>query len=113
MMWSHLGCVAPRYAEKSFAEAGHGMHFLASKGGRDGSIAIHQDANILLAKLGGGIRVEHSIAGGRQPRAHVAEGEVTISGEKLSDGDAVAIDGGSTIEIVGATGAQVLLFDLA
>ena len=113
MMWSHLGCVAPRYAEKSFAEAGHGMHFLASKGGRDGSIAIHQDANILLAKLGGGIRVEHSIAGGRQPWAHVAEGEVTISGEKLSDGDAVAIDGGSTPEMVGAKEAQVLLFDLA
>lgn len=105
--------VAPRYAEKSFSNAGDGLHLVASKDGRAGSIVIHQDADLFLAKIGEGSRATHSIAAGRHLWAHVAEGEVTINGENLSGGDAAAIDGGSTVEIVGSMRSQVLLFDLA
>src|SRR3954454_4173420 len=39
--------VTPRYAEKSLAEAPAGkLHLITSKTGRDGSIAIHQDADL-------------------------------------------------------------------
>jgi len=38
--------VKPRYAEKNFATAPTGkLNLVASKSGRDGSIAIHQDAD--------------------------------------------------------------------
>jgi redox-sensitive bicupin YhaK (pirin superfamily) len=45
--------VAPRYAEKSLKDAPAGkLQLVTSKSGRDGSISIHQDADLWLAKLG-------------------------------------------------------------
>ena len=45
----------PRYAEKPMAGAADGaLHLIASKSGRDGSIAIRQDANLFLGKPGTG-----------------------------------------------------------
>ena len=47
--------VKPAYAEKSFANVESGrLHLIASKTGRDGSISIHQDADLLLGKLNEG-----------------------------------------------------------
>src|SRR5437867_4627363 len=67
--------VTPRYAEKSLANAPRGvLHLVTSKIGRDGSIAIHQDAELWLAKLGAGNRVTHKLTPGRQAWLHVAEG---------------------------------------
>src|SRR5882762_6359699 len=44
--------VKPRYAEKSMKDAATGaLHLITSKTGRDGSMAIHQDADLWLAKL--------------------------------------------------------------
>ena len=85
---------------------------MTSKTGRDDSIAIHQDADLWLAKLDGGKRVTHSLATGRQAWVHVAEGEVTLNGTKLSGGDAVAISGEGALELSATKAAQVLLFDL-
>jgi redox-sensitive bicupin YhaK (pirin superfamily) len=103
----------PRYAEKSFKDAPAGtLHLVTSKSGRDGSIAIHQNADLWLAKLDGGKSVTHSLAAGRHAWVHVAEGEVTLNGTKLSGGDAVAVSGEGALEIGATKPAQVLLFDL-
>src|SRR6266567_4176908 len=68
--------VTPRYAEKSLKDAPPGaLHLVTSKAGRDGSIAIHQDADLWLAKLDAGNRVVHKLAPERQAWIHVAEGE--------------------------------------
>jgi redox-sensitive bicupin YhaK (pirin superfamily) len=105
--------VTPRYAEKSFAEANTGrFHLAASKSGRDGSIAIHQDAELLLAKLTDGQAVSHTLAAGRAAWLHVAEGEVTVNGTNLNAGDAAAFDAEEKIEITAGKKSQVLLFDL-
>ena len=41
----------PRYAEKSLTNAPAGkLHLVTSKTGRDGSIAIHQDADLWLGQ---------------------------------------------------------------
>jgi redox-sensitive bicupin YhaK (pirin superfamily) len=105
--------VSPRYAEKSFAQAPAGvLHLVASKIGRDGSIAIHQDADLWLAKLDAGRPVSHSLAAGRHAWVHVAEGDVTINGQLLHGGDAAVASPGTTIELSAAKPAQVLLFDL-
>jgi quercetin 2,3-dioxygenase len=104
--------VQPRYAEKSFAKAPAGLYLAASKTAREGSIGIHQDTDLWLAKLDGTNRVSHELAKGRHAWAHVAEGEVTINGKVLSGGDAAAIDGETTIELSAIKPAQVLLFDL-
>src|SRR5579863_2268331 len=58
--------VQPRYAEKSMAKAPAGaLQLITSKTGRDGSIAIHQDADLWLAKFNGGENATHNLAKGR------------------------------------------------
>ena len=105
--------VKPRYAERNLAKAETGqLHLIASKSGRDGSMEIHQDADLLLAKLDSGHVVKHPLAPGRHAWVHVAEGEVSINGAKLSGGDALGVSDESVLEIAAAKPSQVLLFDL-
>jgi redox-sensitive bicupin YhaK (pirin superfamily) len=105
--------VTPRYAERNFAAAPTGkLHLITSKTGRDGSMEIHQDADLLLAKLEGGQSVKHSLAPNRHAWVHVAEGEVSINGTKLTGGDAVGVSKESVLEIAATKPSQVLVFDL-
>jgi len=105
--------VKPRYAEKNYSTAPAGkLHLVASKSGRDGSIAIHQDANLSFAKLDAGQQVASPLAPGRHAWVHVAEGEVAINGAKLAGGDAVGITDESVLNISAAKPSQVLVFDL-
>lgn len=104
---------APRYAEKSLSAAQAGkLHLMTSKSGRDGSIAIRQDADLWLARLEPGQQVTHSLAAGRHAWIHVAEGEVTVNGKTLAGGDAAAADSESRLQFSAGQVSQVLLFDL-
>ena len=103
--------VAPAYAEKSFAAVtDHAL--IASKSGRDGSIPIHQDADILLYKLTKGGSAKHELANLRHAWVQIATGSVTVNGHSLKAGDAAAISG-EGIALRGDEMSQVLLFDLA
>lgn len=103
----------PSYAEKSMKDAAPGeFALITSKTGRDGSIAINQDADLWLAKLAEGNRVTHTLAPGRHAWLHVAEGEVTLNGKKLQGGDAAAIEQEGAVELSATKASQVLLFDL-
>jgi hypothetical protein len=105
--------VTPRYGEKSLRDAATGLwHLVASKTGRDGSIGIHQDADLWLAKLEAGQTVSHSLAAGRHAWIHVAEGEMKINGKTLSGGDAAAVSGKTGLKLAATRPSQVLLFDL-
>lgn len=102
----------PRYAEKSLKDAGPGLHLVASKQGREGSIAIRQDADLWLARLSAGTTFTHRLAPGRHAWVHVAEGEAIVNGQALSGGDAAAVSNESEITLRSAANSQVLLFDL-
>jgi len=106
--------VKPRYAEKSFKDVKTGkLHLVTSKAGRDGSIPIHQDADLWLAKLNPADTVTHSLAPGRHAWVHVAEGEVSLNGKTLTGGDAAAIDEQGALKLSANKPSQVLLFDLS
>jgi quercetin 2,3-dioxygenase len=103
----------PRYAEKSLSDKPTGqLHLMASKTGRDNSIAIRQDADLWLAKLEPGQQVAHSLAKNRHAWVHVAEGEVVLNGKTLSGGDAAAISDEAKLQLSVNKPSQVLLFDL-
>jgi len=105
--------VKPRYAEKSLANAPTGkFNLVTSKTGRDGSIAIHQDADLWLARLETGDSVTHKLAPGRNVWLHVAEGEVSLNGKKLEGGDAAAISQETSLDVSATKLSQILLFDL-
>src|SRR5882724_423928 len=64
---------SPGYAEKRPVDAVDGrLHLVASKAGREGSIAIHQDADLYLARLRPGDSVTHSLKPGRHAWVQVA-----------------------------------------
>jgi quercetin 2,3-dioxygenase len=106
--------IKPQYAEKSAAEVKEGeVALVASKGGRNGSMAINQDANLLLARLAPGQKATHQIEAGRHAWVHVAEGEVVVNGETLRAGDSLALSNEARIDLAGSSAkSQALIFDL-
>ena len=103
----------PNYAERTGAQLPGGrLNLVASKSGRDGSIAIHQDAELYLAKLSPGEAVSHSLRPQRHAWVHVAEGEVTLNGQELKAGDGAAVSEESLLKLGAKAPSQVLLFDL-
>jgi quercetin 2,3-dioxygenase len=104
----------PNYAEKSFATAAPGkLHLAASKAGRDGSIAINQDADLFVGKLRAGDKINYSFKPDRHGWIHVAEGEIELNSLKLKSGDAVALSDEKEILFAIKSPAQILFFDLS
>jgi hypothetical protein len=106
--------VKPAYAERSFGN-GHakgGLTLVASRDGRDGSVSIHQDADLWLARLGEGANATHNSKPGRHAWVQVAEGEVTLNGQSLLAGDGAALSEETTLTLGAKAPAHALLFDL-
>ena len=105
--------VKPNYGERAMAKAPTGkLHLVASKSGRDGSIAIQQDADLHLARLNPKDSVEHVLNPGRHAWVHVATGEVDVNGQVLKAGDAAALSEEARVKLAAKQPSQVLLFDL-
>jgi quercetin 2,3-dioxygenase len=107
--------IEPGYEEKIFSddEKRGQLRLIASSDGRDGSVTIHQNAQVYAALLDGKDAVSHALADGRRAYVHVARGEVTVNGERLSGGDGAHISQESRIDFSQARTAEILLFDLA
>ena len=106
--------IKPSYEQKFFGpdEKRGKLRLLASPDGRDGSVTIHQDAQLYAALLDGDETVTHRLARGRKAYVHVARGAATVNGQPLGSGDALKADGESEIVIENGNNAEVLLFDL-
>ncbi len=106
---------APSYEQKSFSdeEKRGRLRLIASRDGRDGTVTIHQDANLYAGVLARGEKASLEIAPGRHAWVQVAKGTVQVNGESLHAGDAAAFDQAGAIEILGGDAAEVLVFDLA
>jgi quercetin 2,3-dioxygenase len=104
----------PSYEQKMF-EAGEKrgrLRLIASGDGRDGSVTIHQDADLYATLLEEGQEVSHTLAAGRHAWAQVARGEVELNGQLLSQGDGAAVSGETQLRIAGREASELLLFDL-
>lgn len=102
--------VKPGYEQKRI-ELDGGLRLVASPDGRDGSVAIHQDARVYAARLNGD-GVTHMLAPGRRGWLQVARGNANINGALLHPGDGARIDNESTLRLTADGSAEVLLFDL-
>jgi hypothetical protein len=115
-IWIHpsLRGAEPRYGEKSFGDTRAGTpRLLVSGDGRDGSLDIHQDADLWLLRWKGGERIGHVFATGRAGWIQVTKGTVRIGTLTLAAGDAVAIEDEASVEATADGKAEALLFDLA
>lgn len=105
----------PGYEQKMYSdELKQGkLCLIASEDGRDGSVTIHQDADVYAVRLDPGQQVIHSLESKRKAWVQVARGAVTVNGVELEQGDGAAISDEDTIEITGRESSEVLLFDMA
>jgi hypothetical protein len=107
--------IAPGYEEKHFDEASKRGRFrlIASPDGRDGSVTIHQDASLYVARLAPAAKASLELAPRRSAWLQVARGSATVSGVVLAHGDGAAFENERLIEATaGPAGAELILFDL-
>jgi len=76
-------------------------------------VRLVQDAEIWVARFEGEEEAVHKLQPGRKVWLHVARGNVEVSGQKLSAGDAAAIVDEESILVRAREPAEVLLFDVA
>ena len=107
--------VRPSYEEKKFDDASKRgrLRLIASPDGRDGSVTIHQDANLYAALVDGSEALDFEPAPGRRVYVHVVKGEVAVNGQPLGGGDAIKLSHEARVRIERGRGAEILLFDLA
>jgi len=103
----------PRYEVKSLSSSDDDeMQLLASGPEQDGSVLIHQDVKLYLARLDWKKNVNYPLPTGRGAWVHTAIGQIILNGIPLDAGDSAAITNENKIEMVGVSPSQVLLFDL-
>ena len=107
--------IPPSYEQKRFPEEERRgvLRLVASRGGRDGSVSIHQDADVYASLLERGERVSMPVRPGRHVWVQVARGEITLEGRRMEEGDGAAVSDERELRIEGAGPAEILVFDLA
>ena len=80
--------LTPGYEQKPFPEAERRgrWRLVASRDGRDGSVTIHQDADVYATLLEPGESVRHELRPGRHAWVQVARGSAALNGRPLGAG---------------------------
>jgi redox-sensitive bicupin YhaK (pirin superfamily) len=104
----------PTYDQRTFPEAERQgrLRLVASPGGRDRSLTIHQDARVYLSTLGRDGRIGHQLGSTRHAWLQVLRGAVQLNGLALRAGDGVAASGEPALSVVAAEPSEIMLFDL-
>jgi len=107
--------IAPRYEQKTFpdAEKRGRLRLVGSSDGRDGSVVIHQDVELLASLLTAGEKVTHALAAGRKGWIQVIRGAVALHRHDLAAGDGAAVADESDLSIAAKVdNTELLVFDL-
>ena len=105
----------PSYEQKRFpdAEWKNRLRLVASPESDQGSLLIHQDARIFLARLERGRDVVHELILGRHAWLQVMRGSVTLNGHELQTSDGASVSEENSLLIQSTDDAEFMLFDLA
>jgi redox-sensitive bicupin YhaK (pirin superfamily) len=102
------------YEQKMYSETEKRgqLRLVGSRDGRDGSVTIHQDVNLYASVLDAGEKIDYEIKGDRNIWLQVVKGDITVNGQDISAGDAVAMKDESQLVLSAITNTEFLLFDL-
>ena len=108
------GGLKPRYDQKVFADAEKRgrLRLVVSRDGREGSLVIHQDADLYAALLADGDSVTHVLKPGRRGWVQVVRGSVEVNGVAAQVGDGVALSDEASVAVKATCDAEILVFDL-
>jgi redox-sensitive bicupin YhaK (pirin superfamily) len=107
--------LAPGYEQKRYddMQLQNTLRLVASPDGADGSLTIHQDAEIYLSKLEAQRSIVFEVPSGRHVWLQVLRGSVTLNGEAMDTSDGAAVSDESTLTITASSSAEIMLFNLA
>jgi hypothetical protein len=103
--------IEPGYQQKRFADQ-PGLQLIASHDGRDGSLRIHQQAELWQLKLDKHEQASHTPSPGRTVYVHVITGSLAIGHEQLEAGDGATLNDMQEISFQTDSQADALVFDL-
>jgi quercetin 2,3-dioxygenase len=105
---------APSYEQRAFSEEQRRdrLALLASNDGREGSVTLHQDADLYMGTLTPGKELDHDLASGRYAWVQVTRGRVRAFDQELGAGDGAAIGEERKIALTALEPSEVVLFDL-
>jgi redox-sensitive bicupin YhaK (pirin superfamily) len=90
------------------------LDLIGSRDGREGSVTIHQDVSLYRATLAADGSLEVSLAPGRHAWVQAVRGITLLEdGGELREGDGLAVSERTSLRFHSATGAELLIFDLA
>ncbi|MCH9654576.1 MAG: pirin family protein [Planctomycetes bacterium] len=107
--------IEPSYEQKRFPddEQHNRLRLVASPTAEQGSLMIHQDVSIYLAKLDAEAQVVHELSKERHVWLQILRGSVILNGANLETSDGVAVSEESLLTIQAISDAEIMLFDLA
>lgn len=107
--------VKPSYEQKQFspAEKRGKFRLVASKSGREGSVSLHQDVDMLAAMIDGHEKASYELTDGRSAWVHIARGHVTLNGTALKAGDGASFEEKASLTFTQGQDAEVIIFDMA
>jgi redox-sensitive bicupin YhaK (pirin superfamily) len=106
--------IQPGYEQKAFpaADKRGKLRLVASRDGRQGSVTIHQDADIHVGLFSGEEHARFELKPGRHAWLQVARGSVRLDEHPLGEGDGAAVSDEPALRIEGREDAEILVFDL-
>jgi redox-sensitive bicupin YhaK (pirin superfamily) len=106
--------IRPGYEQRAFppAERRNRLRLVASRDGREGSVTVHQDANLYLAALDAGNGLDYRSSPERATWVQVTRGTLRLNDLALAAGDGVAIEGDERLRFAATGDCEILLFDL-
>ncbi|MGO9171373.1 MAG: pirin family protein [Rhodomicrobium sp.] len=104
--------IQPGYEQKSFSRWQDGLNLVASRNGREGSVTVHQDADLYVARLRKAEQVSHPLGAGRIAWLQIARGACALGGHVLNAGDGAALKDEAAIAVLAGEDAEILLFDM-
>lgn len=107
--------IAPGYQQKTIPpEQKRGaLRLLASPDGANDSLAINTDAWVYAGLFDGAERAELTLDPARKAYVHLVRGALAVNGQPLAAGDALKLEGETTITLAHGRDAEVLIFDLS
>ena len=104
----------PEYEQREFPSANRDgrWQLVASEDGREGSLTIHQDARMFLAKLADHQSLDYHFAAGRYGWLQVIGGLVATEGDQLAVGDGAGLVDEPQLRVTAQQPTELLLFDL-
>lgn len=105
----------PGYEQKLFptGEKHNQWRLVGSRDGRDGSLTIHQDLNLLSTELDANVELDYAFSARRHGFLQVVHGAIEVGGKRLVAGDAVATQDQNAVSVRATQDTELLLFDMA